>query len=497
MTYQDLLTTISKQGIKINQPRLNQVYLFAKKAHQDQVRKSGHSFIFHPLFVANVLATWKQTQPVIESALLHDVIEDTKHTQEDIQKLFGPEIAFLVNGVTKVGQVKIKKNLKLTPVENLRKMFVAMAQDIRVILIKLADRYHNLLTLDPLPPAKRKRIALNTLEIYAPLAERLGMGQIKGQLEDLAFPHIYPKQHRWVTALARDHLKQAQKTTQRTISQLKQKLTQAQIKAQIHGRPKHKYSLYQKLLRPEINKDINKIHDLVALRLIAQNKTDCYTCLGLIHSHWEPVPDLSLRDFIAQPKPNGYQSIHTTVFNRQGEMIEIQIRTQEMHQQAEFGPASHSLYSEAKNKGVSQEKLDQGTAFKITPKMDWVKHLAKWQQQINSPQEFAHHLKVDALSQRLYVFTPLGDVFDLPAQSTPIDLAFAVHGQLGFFIQAAKVNQKIATLNHQLKNGDLVEILKSKSPRLPPREWLQFVKTTRARNQIKKALAKSTKSATI
>jgi GTP diphosphokinase / guanosine-3',5'-bis(diphosphate) 3'-diphosphatase len=491
MTYEKLLQAIKQNQINLDEVHLRQVYQFAEKAHSGQNRLSGEPFITHPLSVAQILASWKQPQIVLEAALLHDIVEDTSITFPELEKKFGPEIVFLVDAISKVGQVKIKGKLRLTPVETLRKMFVAMAKDIRVIIIKLADRYHNLTTLSALPKDKQKRIAHNTLEIYAPLAERLGMGMIKGELEDLAFPYVKPKSYTWVTKLAKEHFSKAENVTDKTKQKLQEIFSTAELNVEVNGRPKHKYSLYKKLVRPSVNKDFSKIHDLIALRVITKNKTDCYTCLGLIHDYFKPVPHLGISDFIAQPKPNGYQSIHTKVFDRQGRIIEIQIRSQEMHFQSEYGAASHTLYSEAKNHPKLDEgKLEKGSAFKIDRHNSWLVELAQWQSQAQNSEEFVNGLTLDALSERIYIFTPLGDVIDLPIHSTPVDFAFAIHRDLGLSIQGAKVNQKIVTLNSELKSGDIVEILKSKTRRNPSREWLRFVKTTKAISEIKKALAK-------
>lgn len=490
MTYEKLLQTLKQSQIIIDERHLHQVFEFANKAHAGQKRLSGEDYITHPLSVARILAQWKQPQIVIEAAILHDTVEDTHVTLSDIEKQFGSEIAFLVDGVSKVSQVKIKNKLKLTHIETLQKMFVAMAKDIRVIMIKLADRYHNLITLDALPEAKRKHIAHNTIEIYAPLAERLGMGKIKGELEDLSFPHVRPKSYSWVIKVAKEHFEIAEKITKDTIKELKKILSNNKLNTQINGRPKHKYSLYKKLTRKDINKDFSKIHDLIALRVITRNKTDCYTCLGLIHNHFKPVPHLGVSDFIAQPKPNGYQSIHTKVFDHHGRIIEIQIRSQIMHHQAEYGAAAHCLYSDIKNQqGIDQDKIDKTISYG-NQNNNWLTELANWQNQINNPNEFIDNLKLDALCHRIYVYTPNGDVIDLPIDSTPVDFAFAIHGDLGFYIQAAKVDQKIVTLDRKLKSGDVVEIIKSKNRRHPSREWLRFVKTAKARSEIKKILAK-------
>jgi len=486
MSYQDLLDAIKQNQIKVDEKHLKEVYDFATLAHAGQVRQTGDAYISHPLAVAEILVSWKQPQPVLEAALLHDVAEDTNHTLEEITSLFGDETAFLVDGVTKIGRVKLRGSTDTIFVENLRKMFVAMARDIRVILIRLADRFHNMQTLEAVPLSKQLRIAKETLEVYAPLAERLGMGQLKGELEDLAFPYIFPAEHQWLIEIAKPHTVRAQKVTESAIRLIKERLSAAGLTVGIHGRPKRKYSLFKKLKRPEIDGDLTKIHDLIALRLITDNKMECYAALGIVHDLWQPVPYVGISDFIAQPKPNGYQSIHTKVFDHRGHIIEIQIRTREMHEQAEYGAAAHTYYSAAKEAGASDEKLEKGIVFAVEKKIDWIKELANWQKEVESNEDYVNSLRLDALSERIYVFSPHGDVYDLPKEATPVDFAFAVHTDLGRHIQGAKVNQKIVPLSYQLKSGDLVEIIKSKEKHIPNRDWLPFVKTSKARGKITK-----------
>lgn len=486
MTYEDLLDTIKKNKLELDLDRLNKVYLFARDAHQGQVRQTGEEYIEHPLYVANVLATWRQGQATLEAALLHDVLDETEITREKLANNFGEEVAYLVEGVSQIGRVKLRGSLDSVFVENLRKMFVSMAKDIRVILIRLADRHHNMQTLDAVPISKQKRIAKETLEIYAPLAERLGMGQLKGELEDLAFPFIHPEEYSWVMEIAKPHISKAEKVTKKAIQIIKEKLAQNGLDAQVHGRHKRKYSLFKKLKRPEIDGDLSKIHDLIALRVITKSKMDCYAALGLVHDLWKPIPYVGISDFIAQPKPNGYQSIHSKVFGVNGHIIEVQIRTEDMHQQAEYGAAAHTLYSAAKESGASDEKLEKGIAFKVKEKIDWIKELANWHKEVSSNDDYVKNLKLDALSERIYVFSPQGDVYDLPSGATPVDFAFAVHTDLGYHILGAKVNQHLVPLSYKLKSGDMVEIQKSKEKRLPTRDWLQFVKTSRARGKVGK-----------
>lgn len=479
-----LVAIIRQNKIPLNEERFAGVYRFAEAAHSGQVRQTGEPYIDHPISVAVTLASWKQPQPVLEAALLHDVVEDTPVTLEKIETLFGEEVSFLVEGVTKIGKVKLRGSTNQIFTENLRKMFIAMAKDIRVVLIRLADRLHNMTTLDAIPLTKQKRIARETLEIYAPLAERLGMGQLKGDLEDLAFPYLHPAEFKSVMETAKPHFIRAEKATGQAIQLIKEQLESHKLEVEVNGRHKRKYSLYKKLNRPEIDGDLSKVHDLVALRIITNSKLDCYAALGLVHDLWQPVPYIGISDFIARPKPNGYQSIHTKVFDRKGNIIEIQIRTREMHEHAEYGAAAHTFYDRAKSQGASDDKLEKGIAFKVSEKIDWVKQLASWQKEVVNSDEYIKNLKLDALSERIYVFSPHGDVYDLPKGATPVDFAFAVHTDLGLHVAGAKANQKIVPLNYTLKSGDMVEIIKSKDKRLPNRDWLIFVKTSKARSKI-------------
>ncbi len=483
-----LLETAQAKGLITNPQRFQQVLDFSQQSHHGQIRYTGDPYFHHPLSVATILSEWQLPQVVLEAALLHDTPEVSKVSLEQIRSQFGDEVAFLVEGADKVGQVKLRGSTSNDFIENMRKMFVAFAQDIRVVLIRLADRLHNMQTIDAIPISKQKRIALETLEIYAPLAERLGMGQLKGTLEDLSFPYAFPQEYQWVSTIASPHFARAEELTKKAIKILKKELSLIDLDVEVHGRHKHRYSLYKKLLRPEINKDISQVHDLIALRIITNDKTDCYASLGIVHNIWKPVPFIGISDFIAQPKPNGYQSIHTKVFDSSGRIMEVQIRSRQMHQQAELGAAAHYAYSEAKTQGVSSDKLQKGIAFKISQKMDWIKQLAGWQHQVSSKKEFATSLKLDALSSRIYVFSPLGDVYDLPNMATPVDFAYNVHTDLGSYIQGAKVNGKLVSLNYKLKSGDLVEIIKSKNAKKPSRDWLRFIKTAKARAKINQAL---------
>lgn len=492
ISIQDLLIQAQTKRNDIDEERLKQAFNFAAEKHQGQVRQSGEDYINHPLAVAHILASWGLDQVTLEAALLHDLPEMSDVSLEEIAKIFGQNVADLVEGTSRVGQVKLRGSQNAEFLENLRKMFVAMAQDIRVVLIRLADRLHNISTLDAVPLNKQKRIALETLEVYAPLAERLGMGRLKGDLEDLSFPYIYPEEHDWLQKIAKPHLKYSEENVAEIIKKIRQQLVKHKIKARVEGRPKRMYSLYKKLLRPEINRDISKIYDLMAVRVIAQDTASCYSALGVIHQYWKPVPQYGISDFIAQPKPNGYQSIHTKVFDNKGNVVEIQIRSEEMHTQAEYGAAAHFAYADAKSHGASDTDLKAGTAFKITEKMAWIKQLAVWQQQLSYPEESFEEFKLDVLSHHIYVFSPKGDVYDLPENSTPVDYAFSVHSDLGYYIQTVIVNGKIVPLDYQLKSGDIIEIQKSKFAKCPNKNWLRFVKSHRAKEKIRRDLQEQT-----
>ncbi len=489
ISYQDFLAQAKAKRPGLDENRLKKVYLFAKKKHNGQVRQTGENYICHPLSVASILAGWGLDQPSLEAALLHDLPEMANVPIEEISSTFGEEVSGLVEGVNRVGKVKLRGSQDVEFLENLRKMFVAMAQDIRVVLIRLADRLHNISTLDAVPIAKQKRIAIETLEVYAPLAERLGMGRLKGELEDLSFPYIYPEEYTWLQEIAKPHFKYSEKNVSGIMNKLRQQLVKHGVNAKVEGRPKRKYSLYKKLLRPENNRDITKIYDLMAVRVITEDTSSCYSALGVVHQYWKPVPNIGISDFIAQPKPNGYQSIHTKIFDNMGNIVEIQIRSEEMHLNAEFGAAAHFAYADAKSHGASDKKLQEGTAFKITDKMSWVKQLAGWQNQVSTASDDIEDYKLDALSKHIYVFSPNGDVYDLPENSTPVDYAFRVHSDLGYYIQTVKVNGRIAPLDHELKSGDIVEVQKSKTIKKPNKNWLRFVKTQVAKGKIRKVIS--------
>lgn len=457
---------------------IRRAYAFADDAHAGQKRATGEPYIMHPLAAASTLADMRMPVSIIIAALLHDVPEDTSKTIEDVEKAFGKDVGSMVAGITKLGKIKYRGIDRY--IENLRKMFLAMAADVRVVFIKFADRLHNLQTLDVLPPKKQERIALESLEIYAPIANRLGMGEMKGRLEDAAFRYVYPKEFAWTQELAKTGREGKQEYLELVMEKTRQHLKDAKLKhTEVHGRAKHLYSLYKKLLKHDRN--IAHIYDLMAIRVVTESVADCYAALGIIHSVWTPLKG-RIKDYIAQPKPNGYRSLHTTVFCEEGEIVEFQIRTMEMHMENEYGIASHWSYDEAK-KGYHGHKTTSSTV------PAWVVELADIQKELATENKQSvtslEDLKIDVFRSRIFVFTPKGDVIDLPEQSTPVDFAYAVHTDIGNTCTAAKVNDELCPLDRQLKNGDFVEIIVEKSRKGPNPDWIKFVKTRHAKSKIR------------
>lgn len=487
---EQLISKIKEYNPDADFEKVKKAYFFAAEAHEGQKRFSGEPLFSHPLATALCLAGWKLDITSIIAGLLHDVVEDGGKTLEKIEKEFGENVKTIVDGVTKIGELKLRGEEEEEFVENLRKMILVMAHDLRVVLVKLADRYHNMQTLAFLPPEKQKRIAKETLEVYAPLAERLGIGEMKGELEDLAFSYCFPEDFKWVREFSALYYGRAEKYFEQAEEKIVKKLEQENIKAEVQGRSKHLYSLWRKLLRPEINKDITKIYDLVAIRVLVETVNDCYAALGVIHKMWRPVPSEGVSDFIAQSKPNGYRSIHTKVFSPHKEIIEVQIRTFGMHQEAENGIAAHWHYAHLKKAGASDEELELGV-FAPDEKLDWVRQLVSWQTEIVDSQEFLEALKFDALRHRIFVFSPRGDVFDLPVGATPVDFAYAVHTGLGNKASGAKVNGKMVSLDHKLKSGEIVEVLIDKNRKTPSQDWLKFVITQTAKKQISRHFKKA------
>lgn len=447
---------------------------FARDAHEGQKRMTGEPYIIHPLATAETLAEMKLPTNIVIAGLLHDVPEDTGVTIEEISKEFGEDVASMVGGITKLGKIKYRGIERY--IENLRKMFLAMASDVRVVLIKFADRINNLETLSALPPDKQRRIALESLEIYAPIANRLGMNELRTRMEDLSFKYAMPKEYEWVKGLAERTIKVKRPYVDKVKQMLADDLKKAGIPlVDIHGRVKHLYSLYVKLLKYE--RDIIQIHDLIALRVIVPHVGDCYGTLGIIHQHWKPFKG-RIKDYISQPKPNGYKSLHTTVFCEDGEVVEFQIRTQEMHEEAERGIAAHWQYDED-GKEASE---------RIKGQMAWVKDLADTSKRIKDSKELQEEvegMKIDVFQNRIFVFTPKGDVIDLPEGATPVDFAYAIHTQIGNTCVGARVNDHIVSLDRTLSSGDCVEVIIDKNRKGPNPDWLSTVKTSQARSHIR------------
>jgi len=469
MTVSELLRVADHLDPK-GQVMVRKAYERAAEAHRGQRRLSGEDYVNHPLEVAAILADLQLDAETIAAALLHDTVEDTNLTAEEVKREFGPEVARLVDGVTKLGRISLRTDQQ-QQAENVRKMMVAMAEDLRVVLIKLADRLHNMRTLEPLAEAKRRKISRETLDIYAPLAHRLGIGQIKWELEDLAFRNLEPDAFEDV--VARIARKRADR--ERLVSDLREilarELEKVGIQAEITGRPKHIYSVWQKMTRE--GKDFSEIYDLSAIRVLVESVRDCYGVLGVVHSLWKPMPG-RFKDYVAMPKSNGYQSLHTTVITHTGEPIEIQIRTEEMHRVAEFGVAAHWTYKE----GGKDATFDQ--------KLSWLRSLLEWQSEMGDAESFLNSVKVDLFEDEVYVFTPRGDVINLPADSTPVDFAYRIHTEVGHRCIGAKVNGRMVPLDYALQNGEIVEILTSKGPHGPSRDWLSFVKSASAKERIRK-----------
>ncbi len=463
---------------------ITKAYDFAEKAHEGQKRMSGDPYFVHAFATGKNLATFGMDAHTISAGLLHDTIEDAEISPETIEKEFGKEILFLVEGVTKLGKLKYRGLERHA--ESLRKLFVATAEDIRVLIIKLADRLHNIQTLDGHPrPEKRERIAIETLEIYSPLANRLGMWKLKSELENGAFPYAHPDEYKKV----KDLLKQRNKVDKKYLEKVYRSLQKELAKQGIQGhiiqtghRVKSFYSLYKKLLKHDM--DIDQIYDIIALRVVVGRLEDCYRVLGVIHNIWTPLPG-RIKDYIATPKPNGYKSLHTTIFTGDGGIVEVQIRTEEMHKEAEYGIASHISYKEG-----FFDKL-QGKGRKVVPskKLNWIKQLNEWQKNVSESGEYLENLKMDFFEDRVFAFTPEGDVIDLPEDSSPIDFAYAIHSDIGDHVSGAEVNGKYISLNTKLKNGDIVEIQTKKGSR-PSSKWLDYAKTTLAKRHVKSALQK-------
>jgi len=473
--------------VKANHPKadlalLERAYLTAERMHGDQKRKSGEPYITHPLAVTTILAELGMTEPTLVAALLHDTVEDTPYTIEKVRADFGEEVARLVDGVTKLDKVRYGETAES---ETIRKMIVAMSRDIRVLVIKLADRLHNMRTLRYVKQSTQERKARETLEIYAPLAHRLGMNTIKWELEDLAFGALHPKMYDEIVRLVADRAPSRDSYLTTVIDQVEQDLKAARVKATVTGRPKHYYSIYQKMIVR--GREFSDIYDLVGIRILVEDDRDCYAALGIIHGRWNPVPG-RFKDFVAMPKFNMYQSLHTTVIGPQGKPVELQIRTYGMHRRAEYGIAAHWKYKEEMRTGVEPASADSGSK---AGDMTWVRQLLDWQHETEDPGEFLESLRFEISSTEVYVFTPRGDVVPLPTGATPVDFAYAIHTEVGHRTIGARVNGRLVPLESTLDNGDVVEVFTSKAPSAgPSRDWLNFVRSPRARSKIRQWFTK-------
>lgn len=470
MTIEELLQKLGGVKSESDLAKIKSAYDFAFLAHQGQKRDSGEAYILHPLEVALIVYELGMDTVSIIAALLHDVVEDTKIEIDEIKNKFGSEVALLVDGVTKLSRLAFQ-NKQEQQMENLRKMFLAMTQDLRVIIIKLADRLHNMRTLKHLPVAKQRNIARETIEIYAPLTHRLGMWKVKWELEDLSLRYLDPDAYYDLVNKVAKKRQEREGYIYEVKKTLERALTEMEIKAEVQGRPKHFYSIYAKM--QEQSKDFTEIYDLMGLRVIVSTVQDCYEVLGIVHTLWKPIPG-RFKDYVAMPKSNMYQSLHTTLIGPKGEPLEIQIRTWEMHRTAEFGIAAHWLY---KGNGPDDKELRD--------KIAWLRHLIEWQGEMKDSEEFMETLRIGLFMDEVFVFTPQGDVKNLPAGSTPVDFAYSIHTTLGHQCVGAKVNSRLVPLDYQLKNGDIIQILSSKGASGPSRDWLQFVKTSKSKNRIR------------
>ena len=481
MTKAEFLEQILKSNSKYNTELIGKAFDKAWTLHDGQLRKSGEPYIIHPIHVALILAEMGMDDATIVGGLLHDVVEDTPYTRAELVADFGEEIALLVDGVTKLGTIKFESKEEIQA-ENFRKMFLAMSKDIRVLIIKLADRLHNMRTLEFMKPEKIIEKCNETLEIYAPLASRLGISKVKFELEDLALKYLHPKEFQELKEKVNKRKEEREATINTVIEEIRESLDDMRFHYDIYGRAKHYYSIYKKMKYQ--HKQIEEIFDLIAVRVIVDNVKDCYAVLGIVHTMWKPIPG-RFKDYIAMPKPNMYQSLHTTVIGDNGEPFEIQIRTYEMHKVAEYGIAAHWKYKEGDTSGkASNDDI----------KLAWLRQSLEWQKDLNDPKDFLETMKMDLFASQVFVFTPRGDVIELPAGSTPLDFAFKIHSAIGCKCVGAKVNGKMVTIDYTLQNGDIVEIVTSSNAAGPSVDWLKIAKSSNARNKIRGWLKKENKS---
>ena len=474
--YEELIASVKKYHPSTDISMIQKAYEVAREAHKDQKRKSGEPYIIHPLCVAIILADLELDKETIVAGLLHDAVEDTWMTIEEVEKEFSAEVALLVDGVTKLGQLSYSADKVELQAENLRKMFLAMAKDIRVILIKLADRLHNMRTLQYMRPEKQQEKARETMDIYAPIAMRLGISKIKVELDDLSLKYLKPDVYYDLVDKVALRKSERQEFVNNIVKQVKQHMDEASIKAQVDGRIKHFFSIYKKMVNQD--KTIDQIYDLFAVRILVDTVKDCYAALGVIHEMYKPIPG-RFKDYIAMPKPNMYQSLHTTLIGPNGQPFEIQIRTFEMHKTAEYGIAAHWKYKESSDGKVPVDKREE-------EKLNWLRQILEWQRDMSDNKEFMSLLKndLDLFADSVYCFTPQGDVKTLPSGSTPVDFAYSVHSAVGNKMVGARVNGKLVPIEYEIKNGDRIEIITSQNSQGPSRDWLKLVKSTQAKNKI-------------
>jgi len=479
--FKRLVKNIKSYDPHIDEDILKKAYLISKKYHSGQYRKSGEPFIVHPLEVASILADIELDQTSIVAAILHDLVEDTEFSLEKVKREFGNETANIINGVTKLDKI-VFHSREERQVENLRKMIIAMSEDVRIIIVRLADRLHNMRTLSSLSKEKRQLKSMETLEVYAPIAHRLGIFKVKSELEDLSFKYLYPKEYKKIKDMVREKIVERKLLTDEAMNIVGKKLKEARISAEINGRVKNYYSIYSKVTKQ--NRKFEDIYDLIAIRIIVNDIKSCYGVLGIIHYIWKPVPG-KFKDYIANPKFNMYRSLHTVVIGNKGKPLEIQIRTYEMHKVAEYGIAAHYKYKEGDLKHSDFDK-----------RIAWIRQILDWQRELKDPQDYMESLKLDLFEDEVFVFTPKGKVIDLPRGSTPIDFAYQIHTDIGQNCIGAKINNKMVPIETVLENGNIVEIIVSKSPKGPSRDWLNEVKTSRARNKIKQWFSKEERQET-
>ena len=487
--YDILIARIRKYHPSTDVSLIEKAYKLAVEAHGDQRRKSGEPYIIHPLWVAIILADLEMDKETIAAGMLHDVVEDTKFTEEDIRKEFGAEVALLVDGVTKLGRLSYSSDKLEVQAENLRKMFLAMAKDIRVIIIKLADRLHNMRTLQFMTPAKQKEKAKETMDIYAPIAQRLGISKIKTELDDLALKYSQPEVFYDLVNQINARKTEREEFVEQIVDEVSTHMKNAGIRAEVNGRVKHFFSIYKKMVNQD--KTVDQIYDLFAVRIIVESVKDCYAALGVIHEMYTPIPG-RFKDYIAMPKPNMYQSLHTTLMSSVGQPFEIQIRTEEMHKTAEYGIAAHWKYKESNDGKKSVEAQEE-------EKLSWLRQVLEWQRDMSDNREFLNLIKgdLDLFAEDVYCFTPQGDVKNLPNGSTPIDFAYAIHSAVGNKMVGARVNGKLVNIDYKIQNGDRIEILTSQNSKGPSRDWLNIVKSTQAKNKINQWFKKEFKESNI